>query len=318
MYIRIGGRGSRLSRIQMEIVANLLYNAEPNLNIEYIFIRTRGDVDRSSPLYRLRGRGIFEREVNRALKEGRIDVAVHSAKDVPFESIEEHGFQAIVPRRDSRYDVLISRSGLGLESLPPGSIVGTSSLRRLSFLRYYRGDIEVRNIRGNVDTRIRKVMDGGYDAVVLAEAGLERLGIDINFHRLSLDEFIPAAGQGALLLMVRPGSEAEELVRSIGDRASYLEVMFEKIFLRFVGGGCNIPIGVTSFYDGGAGGLRVVAGVVSPDFRRRVVVKRFIDVDEASSIDLDYIRGLAREFFDYFGESGGMDLVEGWLDGRSV
>lgn len=312
MRLRIGGRGSRLSLIQMEEVAELIRGIEPNIDFEYVRIRTTGDIDRDSPLYKLRSRGLFEREVNRALMNGYIDAAVHSAKDVPFESIESNRLTPIIPLRGSRYDVFVSRLGVDLWGLPPGSVVGSSSIRRISFIKYFRGDIEVKNIRGNVDTRVGKVFRGEYDGVVLAEAGVERLGLNIDYHRLPIERFVPAAGQGALLVLVRRGSDVEDLVRRVNDIRYYVEVMVEKLVVRFLGGGCSIPIGVTSFYDIGHGELIILAGLVDTNCSVIHIYRRSYALPISEVGGLNALREVARDFYEHFIDSGGGELIDGW------
>jgi len=314
MRLRIGGRGSRLSRRQMSLVADLLSSIHKDIEFDFVSIRTGGDVDRDTPLYRVRGKGIFEKEVNKALIEGDIDLAVHSAKDVPFDSIDGPWVTPIVPVRGSRFDVLVSKYGWSLDDVPSGAVVGSSSIRRISFLKCLREDLKVRNIRGNVDSRIKKLIDGFYDAIILGEAGLSRLDINIPYYRLPLDKFVPAAGQGAILVLVKKDSEAESIVRSINDVGSFLEVMVEKIFMKLVGGGCNIPIGVTSFYEPHSNMLSIISSVVRRERGEQKIFRKAYRLSKESIEKIDAIYGIAYDFYKFFMDGGGGEILSDWLE----
>ncbi|PNV77188.1 MAG: hydroxymethylbilane synthase, partial [Thermoproteota archaeon] len=188
MKYRVGTRGSKLALAQTEEVLNLLKKEIPGAEFEIVVMRTRGDVDLKT-LYMIESKGIFEREINSAVERGEIDFAVHSMKDLPT-SIEL-AIAAVPPRR-SPYDVIVTRDGSGIAELPRGARVGTSSMRRISHLKYLRPDLEVVPIRGNVDTRLRKLEN--LDAIVVAEAALERLNLNVKGERI--EEMTPAAGQG--------------------------------------------------------------------------------------------------------------------------
>ena len=317
MKITIGSRGSRLSLIQVEEVATYLKKVEPNIEIKTLKIKTRGDVDRDTPLYKLKEKGVFEKEVNNALLEGLIDAAVHSAKDIPFETVEGKIMLAAIPPRKSRYDILISRGGYGLWSLPSKSIVGTSSLRRMSFLTLYREDILVKNIRGNIDTRIEKLKKGDYDAIILAEAGIERLGIDIGYERLSTEKFVPAAGQGALIVTIREDDKKlKELMNKITDLQTYIEVMFEKMFIGKIGAGCKIPIGVTSFYSRDNGKLTVYVGIVDQKLREMLLIKNIYNLHLGKLPEIEKLLEIVEDVYGEFKESGGLDIIESWRGSR--
>lgn len=271
--------------------------------MELVVVRSRGDVDLRTPLYEMREKGVFEREVDAAVLEGRADLAVHSAKDVPTEIPPGLVVAAIPPRR-SPFDALVSRSGLGLADLPRGSRVGTSSLRRIGMLRRARPDLEVVPLRGNVDTRLRRLGED-LDAVVLAEAGLERLGFAGRWERLPLDQFVPAAGQGALMVTAREDDrEVLELLSYVDDPASRAEVMAEKEFVAAIGAGCRAPVGVLARASGNE--LEMVAAVVPPDGSRIIYAR-------SRGPPGDAVRRLVEEFR----RSGGLDAMGAWRESRA-
>ena len=275
MRMKIGARESRLSLIQVREIIDYLKNLDPTIEIEVVKIKTRGDVDKNTPLYIVKEKGIFEREVNKMLLDGLIDVAVHNAKDIPFEIIEDKIVIASIPPRRSRYDVLFSEKGYRLWTIPTRSIIGTSSLRRMIFVNFYRDDLIIKNIRGNVDTRIDKLKKGLYDAIILAEAGLERLNIKSDYHRIPIDKFIPAAGQGGLIVMAREDDRRIlKLLNRITDFKAYIEIMTEKLFIKSIGAGCKTPIGVTSLYNRLRNSLEIYIGTIDPGSRDMLMLKQ--------------------------------------------
>lgn len=242
--IRIGGRGSNLSRRQIEEARQLLLAAHPGIGVEVEFLVTSGDVQLDTPLPVLGGKGVFTSEIEEALLDGRIDLAVHSLKDLPVANPDGIVIGAVLPRA-SVADALISRAGLTLSELPSRAVVGTSSYRRAAQLRLARPDLEPRSIRGNVETRIRKAMDpnGEFDAIVVARAGLERLGLlDVVTELLPLDLMLPAPGQAALAIQCRDDADSIALVAPIDHLPSRLAVTAERAFLAGVGGGCSAPV----------------------------------------------------------------------------
>ncbi len=238
----IGTRGSRLALRQTDIVLNALRSACTAARLDVRAIRTAGDRSRAS-LSEIGGRGVFVVELERALLSGEIDIAVHSLKDLP--SLETPGLTiAAVTLREDPRDALVSRDGRLLSDLPPRAVVGTGSPRRAAQLLALRPDLRVADIRGNVDTRIRKVQDGDYDAVVLAAAGLARLGcLDRAAEILPPEVMLPAAGQGALAVQARTDDgEAAELVRAVDHPDTRAAVTAERAFERRLGGGCQAAI----------------------------------------------------------------------------
>ena len=240
----LGTRASALARTQTGLVASALTSAWPGLRCETRVLDTAGDRTQASgaPLPEIGGKGLFTEELERALRDGEIDVAVHSLKDLPTEDAEGVVVGA-VPAREDPGDCLVSRAGV-LADLPDGSVVGTSSLRRAAQLLAVRPSLDVRTIRGNVDTRVRKVRDGEYDATVLAAAGIRRLGLEDEVTEwLPHDVMLPAPGQGALAVQCRADDDPMlELVRALDDAPTRVEVEAERAFLRSLGAGCSAPV----------------------------------------------------------------------------
>jgi len=243
--VTVGTRGSALARRQTERVVHLLEAAWPGLVCEVRAIVTRGDRTQSSgePLPEIGGKGLFTAELEQALRDGEIDLAVHSLKDLPAEEAPSVALGAVCSREDVR-DCLVARDGLTLADLPEGAVVGSSSLRRAAQLRWFRPDFNVRSIRGNVDTRVRKVREGEFDAVVLAAAGIRRLGMeDAVTEWLSGETMLPAPGQGALAVQCRAGDEPLlALLAAIDDPLTRAATTAERAFLRALGGGCAAPV----------------------------------------------------------------------------
>ena len=256
--LRFGTRGSQLARRQTQIVADLLQQAHPGLRIEVEVITTYGDQKLDTPLPLIGGKGVFTIELEQALRDGAIDLAVHSLKDLPTAEVEGIMIGAI-PERASPLDVLISRSGLRLDELPERAVIGTSSLRRSAQLLARRPDLHLINIRGNVDTRLRKLRDpeGPYDAIVLAKAGLDRLDLEETATEVLPPEvMLPAPGQGAIAVQCRAGDDALELLTVIQHPATVAEVTAERSFLAALGGGCSAPVAALGEVDGNALTLR--------------------------------------------------------------
>jgi hydroxymethylbilane synthase len=243
----IGSRGSKLALTQAGIVKTQLELLDPSLAVRIEIVKTSGDV-KSEPLSVIGGKGVFTKELEEALLAGHIDLAVHSLKDLPTIVPEGLTIAAISKREDPR-DALVLRGEnttkiASLRDLPPGASVGTSSPRRLAQLKYLRRDLDIKDLRGNIDTRLRKVDEGQYDALILACAGLRRLGAD---HRINVAlppaEMLPAVGQGALGLETRVDDEhTNKAVARLDHKFTRLACTAERAFLRSLGGGCQLPI----------------------------------------------------------------------------
>ena len=241
----LGTRASALARTQTDLVVALLEAAWPELVCETRVIATTGDRTQESgePLPEIGGKGLFTAELERALRDGEIDLAVHSLKDLPTEDAHGVVVGAVTARDDVR-DCLVARTGSALADLAEGAIVGTSSLRRAAQLRSLRPDLEIHSIRGNVDTRVRKVADGEFDAAVLAASGLRRLGLERAITEwLAPETMLPAPGQGALAVQSRAGDqELRMLVAMLDDPVARAETTAERAFLRALGAGCAAPV----------------------------------------------------------------------------
>jgi hydroxymethylbilane synthase len=239
--IRIGTRGSKLARWQSDWVAGELRKL--GVEVEIVEIATQGDVQQQGPVASLGIQGLFTKEIQTAVLQGRVDLAVHSLKDLPTQQVAGLALTATPPREDPA-DALVTNKAETLAELSPGACVGTGSLRRRAQLLHLRPDLEVVGIRGNVDTRLRKLDEGEYDAIVLAAAGLERLGWgDRIKERLSPPRMLPAPGQGALGIECREDDgEAIELMRQLDDLPTRLGVTAERTVLGALHGGCSAPI----------------------------------------------------------------------------
>lgn len=262
-----GTRGSRLSLAQTNMVIRQLRAEVKDLEVSTQIIKTTGDVIADRHILTIRSEGVFEKEVDRAVVERKVDLAVHSMKDLPTDH-DPNIMVAAVPLRESPYDTLVTREGYGIKELPRGATVGTGSPRREAQIRHLRSDLKIKSIRGNVDTRLRKLEEGLYDAVVLAEAGLNRLEIRRRAVRLSPEDFTPSPGQGALAIMVRKDrGDLAEIFSRINHPPSLAEVTAERVFLSRVGGGCKIPIGALARAEGDELSIRVM--ILSPDGGKR-------------------------------------------------
>jgi hydroxymethylbilane synthase len=269
--LRIGTRGSPLARWQAEHVAAALREAHPGLAVELREIRTHGDRDRNSPLATIGGAGLFTKEIQVALLEDEVDVAVHSLKDLPTAGPEALVLAA-VPAREDPTDALIAPRHGFFAALPPGARVGTGSLRRRAQLLHLRPDLEVVGLRGNVETRLRQALDGAVDAVILAGAGLRRLGLDGHVtERLEPPRFLPAVGQGALGLECRAADgRVRSLLAALDDAAAHACVCAERALLAELGGGCLLPLGAATSIVGET--LRLDAAILDLEGRERLAI----------------------------------------------
>jgi len=243
----IGSRGSKLALTQAGMVKTELELLEPSLAVRIEIIKTSGDAN-NDPLSVIGGKGVFTRELEEALLDTRIDIAVHSLKDLPTIIPDGLSIAAICKREDPRDALVVNRrqegSPAALFSLPKGATIGTSSPRRLAQLKHLRDDLVIKELRGNVDTRLRKLDEGQYDALVLACAGLRRLGLATRISAaLPASEMLPAVGQGALGIETRAGDEATiAVVSKLNHKFTRVACTAERAFLRSLGGGCQLPI----------------------------------------------------------------------------
>lgn len=241
LQIKIGTRGSRLAMWQANFIASKL--AEKNIDVEIVKVQTQGDKILDAPLAKIGGKGLFTKELERQLSDGKIDIAIHSLKDVPTE-LDAKFKIAAVTRRENPFDAFVSNKFSTFDELPNGAIIGTSSLRRAAQILILRPDLQIKNLRGNVDTRLKKLDSGNFDAIILAAAGLQRLGYG-NRIKQTLTQIIPAAGQGALAVEIRADDEKIfDVIKFLNDVETCAATKIERDFLQIVGGGCQIPVGI--------------------------------------------------------------------------
>ncbi|MEA3415826.1 MAG: hydroxymethylbilane synthase [Thermodesulfobacteriota bacterium] len=282
----IGTRGSTLALAQADIVARELQKI--GIETEVRTIKTHGDLVTDRPLHELSnvgGVGAFVREIDEHSLAGDIDIAVHSMKDIPTIRPEQLTTAAIL-KRDPPYDVLITGDvsgggngdGTSINDLPAGAVIGTSSLRRRAQLHRFRSDLDIIDLRGNINTRMRKLREGVYDGIILAEAGLVRLGWDIGFERLNIEHFIPSANQGTIAAVTLADSGAGAAVRALDHSQTRIETEIERIVISVLGGGCDIPIGAFAEMVG-SDRVRVRAEVLSLDGSRYERVDETIPVE---------------------------------------
>lgn len=266
--ITIATRKSVLALWQAEYVASRLREAYPETEVVLLPVSTKGDEILNKPLAEIGGKGLFIKELEVLLLEKQADLAVHSLKDVPAEVPAPFTIAAVTEREDPR-DAFVSNTYDSVESLPAGAKVGTSSLRRQSQLLHRRPDLVVESLRGNVQTRLRKLDEGQYDAVLLAAAGLKRLGLESRIRSyLSTEDSIPAAGQGVMAVEIRKeDTELSDLLRFLHSEDVAAAIRCERAFLGFVGGDCKVPAGAFAVPDGN-GKLRVDAFISSEDGQR--------------------------------------------------
>jgi len=256
----IGTRGSKLAIAQTEKLCERLRALDVGYEIKTV--QSLGDVITDRGLYEMPSEGVFVKKLDTMLLTGKIDIAVHSMKDIPLERDERLETSAVLPR-DSPYDALVSKYSLA--DMPEGAVIGTSSVRRkYQFLHYVEKEgvkVKIEDIRGNMDTRIEKFRRGEYDGVILAEAGLERLNLDIAYERLDYDPFVPSPGQGIIAVVARKGSGESDLLKEIDDAKTRVEAEAEKEVLKVMGGGCSLPVGVHARCKGERVELAVYVGL---------------------------------------------------------
>ena len=277
----VGARGSQLSVAQTNWVISELKKVNPDCDYEIKTITTKGDTD-TRPLFTIDQKGIFEKEIDRAVAQKEVDFAVHSLKDVPSE-LDENLILASIPKREAVNDVFISSDGSTLDDIKEGSVIGTSSLRRAVQVSRKRPDVIVKPIRGNIETRIRKASGENYDAIVLAQAGISRLGVDVKHSPLSVDDFSPSPGQGAIAIVARADdSETISMLKKIEDPDSRLEIEAERALSDYVDSGCRFPLGAYAKSNGSEMTLTVFA--FSVDGKQSLEVSKTGKKDDPKSL----------------------------------
>ncbi len=277
----VGARGSQLSVAQTNWVIEELKKVNPDSEYEIKTITTKGDTD-TRPLFTIDQKGIFEKEIDRAVAQKEVDFAVHSLKDVPSE-IDGSLTLACIPKREAVNDVFISSDDSTLENIKPGAVIGTSSLRRAVQVIRKRSDVTVKPIRGNIETRIKKASGENYDAIVLAQAGITRLGVDVKFTSLTIDDFSPSPGQGAIAIVARADDlQTISMLKKIEDADSRLEIEAERALSDYVDSGCRFPVGAYAKSNGSEMTLSVVA--FSVDGKKSIQVNKTGDKNDPKSL----------------------------------
>ncbi len=277
----VGARGSQLSVAQTNWVIAELKKVNPDSEYEIKTITTKGDTD-TRPLFTIDQKGIFEKEIDRAVAQKEVDFAVHSLKDVPSE-IDGSLTLACIPKREAVNDVFISSDNSTLENIKAGAVIGTSSLRRAVQVIRKRSDVTVKPIRGNIETRIKKASGENYDAIVLAQAGITRLGVDVKFTPLTIDDFSPSPGQGAIAIVARADDlQTISMLKKIEDADSRLEIEAERALSDYVDSGCRFPVGAYAKSNGTEMTLSVVA--FSVDGKKSIQVNKTGDKNDPKSL----------------------------------
>ncbi|MFQ5796149.1 MAG: hydroxymethylbilane synthase [Candidatus Bipolaricaulia bacterium] len=285
MLLRIGTRKSKLARSQCRQVCDLL--TEMGIPVEEVSVSTSGDIFNDRAIHEIKGRGAFVRELDGLLLAGELDAAVHSMKDIPTELTKGLAIAAVL-KRASPFDLLITRDGLSLDDLPKGAVVGTSSVRRRAQLICHRPDLNVKNLRGNVETRLEKLSRNEYDAIVLAEAGIERLGLKRKISAWRLP-FVPAPNQGAIAVTTQESGEPFRVIRRLDHPRSRIEAEAERKVMSVVGGGCASPMGILA--QGQDSGVKIEAEILSPDGKHRERFSEQVSL-EFSDEDMNRIESL--------------------------
>ena len=300
--IRIASRASKLALAQTNIVKTSLKKLFPGVEISIVTISTKGDRDKSDFLYKSESVGFFTSEVEKAILDGAADLAVHSLKDMPTAATPELVIAAM-PKRQSPADALVaSEKVASIKELPTGATIGTSSIRRISQLRHIRDDLKCVPLRGNVETRVRKVTTGQIDAIVVACAGLNRLGLGDKISAvLRPEEFLTAPGQGALAIQIRTGdTELAELVSKLDDEPTRITTQTERCVLAAMHGGCSIPLGVYARIIGD----RLAIDAMIADIDGKNLIKR------SSSSPVSQSKVCARKLAEELLEAGGEEILK--------
>lgn len=283
----IGSRGSKLALWQANFVKAQLSAHFPQTKIEIEIIKTSGDVMQNVSLAEIGGKGVFTKELETALLLDRIDLAVHSLKDLPTTLPEKLCIAAVLPREDVRDALIVCENlnAVSIRDLPQNAVVGTSSIRRAAQLKNVRKDLEIKDLRGNVDTRLRKLEELDYDAIILAAAGLKRLGFDDKITAfLSENEMLPQIGQGALAIETRNDDAAtNEFIKMLHDEKTFAEISAERAFLRGLGGGCQFPIAAHAVVKDN-GELHLRGLVATPDGSLILRDEHFGNIENAENI----------------------------------
>ncbi|WP_406671169.1 hydroxymethylbilane synthase [Methanolobus sp. ZRKC4] len=294
----IGTRGSDLALAQATTIERMM--SERGVSTTRKIIKTSGDTFTDRPLHEVEGVGAFVRELDDRMFEGEVDIAVHSMKDLPTIRPEELSMSAVL-KRDSPYDVLLTTDGSRIDDLPEGAVLGTSSMRRRAQILRYRPDLHVQDLRGNINTRIRKLNEGLYDGILLAEAGLQRMGWEMDVERLNPQFFCPSANQGTIAVVTPAGTEAEEATSNLDHQRTRIETEIERIVITDVEGGCTAPIGSFAHFIND-NEISICCEVLALDGTEHVRIDEVIPADRYQ----EYARILGNELV----QMGGKELVQ--------
>ena len=283
--MRVGTRESKLAMRQTEIFCERMAELNPDVECDVVGLKSLGDIDLTSPLDKMAATGAFVRELDEAMKKDQIDCSVNSLKDIPIDVDPELTVVAIFPR-DSDEDVILP---CPLEDLPQGAKVGTASVRRRHMLKEVRPDLVVENLRGNIHTRLRRLDEGDFDAIILAKAGLDRMGIDRPMHVLDKRQFVPAPAQGAIAVECRvDDDETRRALQKLDDRPTRTAVGVERGIMKLMGAGCSSPVGINAVVDGDVVHVRAVSYGYTEEPRR-------VEKD----LPLDYVMDELLDISDY-------------------
>ena len=303
MNFTVGARGSKLSIAQTDWVISELQKTDSSLSFDIKPITTKGDTD-TRPLFAMEQKGIFEKEIDRAVFEKEVDFAVHSLKDVPSQ-LDPNLIISCIPKREAVNDVLITRDGFDIEEIPSGSVIGSSSLRRAVQVTRKRPDVIVKPVRGNIETRIKKVEEGKFDGIVLAQAGITRLGTDTKISKLPTNDFLPSPGQGALAIVSRKdNSSTLEMLKKIEDYRSRMEIEAERALSDSVDSGCRFPVGAVATSD--ANSLTLKVAVYSMDGKKSIILEKTGSIEEPHA--------LGRLLGDELRDRGVKEIASNWRE----
>ncbi|MDY0386342.1 MAG: hydroxymethylbilane synthase [Methanolobus sp.] len=294
----IGTRGSALALAQTETIESLL--SEIRVSTTRKIITTTGDAFTDRPLHEVPGVGAFVRELDNRMFNGEIDIAVHSMKDLPTIRPEGLSISAVL-KRDSPYDVLLTTDGSRMDELPEGAVLGTSSMRRRAQILRYRPDLNVQDLRGNINTRIRKLEEGLYDGILLAEAGLQRMGWEMDVEQLGSQFFCPSANQGTIAVVTPTGTEAEEATSRLDHQRTRIETEVERIVITDIEGGCIAPIGSFAHFIN-EDEISICCEVLALDGSEHIRIDEVIPVDRYQ----EFAKIIGRELV----QMGGKELVQ--------
>ena len=303
MNFTVGARGSKLSIAQTDWVISELQKTDSSLSFDIKPITSKGDTD-TRPLFAMEQKGIFEKEIDRAVFEKEVDFAVHSLKDVPSQ-LDPNLIISCIPKREAVNDVLITRDGFDIEEIPSGSVIGSSSLRRAVQVTRKRPDVIVKPVRGNIETRIKKVEEGKFDGIVLAQAGITRLGTDTKISKLPINDFLPSPGQGALAIVSRKdNSSTLEMLKKIEDYRSRMEIEAERALSDSVDSGCRFPVGAVATSD--ANSLTLKVAVYSMDGKKSIILEKTGSIEEPHA--------LGRLLGDELRDRGVKEIASNWRE----